>query len=339
MQALLRKSVTSILLLGFALLIGAAAVVYGLAHRQLHTPLDPRGQEREVRVAGGLTLQEVRDLLVAEGLVGERVPLVWWGRLTGLDRRVQSGTYALSPAQSPREILDRLVEGRTLQVRVTIPEGWTADRILDLLGRELDLPAEQLAAAAGDTAWIRSLGLGADRLEGYLFPETYVFERHPSPKRVLARMVAEGLARWDAPRRTRAAELGMSRHEVLTLASIVQAEAALEEEMTRIAAVYHNRLRQGRLLQADPTVAYAVGRTGQRIWAKHLTVDSPYNTYLYPGLPPGPICSPGEACIDAALYPLADCRDLYFVARGDGTHVFSRTLEEHNRARARVRRP
>jgi len=146
------------------------------------------------------------------------------------------------------------------------------------------------------------------------------------------------LARFDEPRRARAAELGMSLHDVLTLASIIELEAAVPEERERIAAVYHNRLRQGLLLQADPTAAYAAGVPGQRLSQRDLALDSPFNTYVHPGLPPGPICSPGLASIDAALWPLIGCGDLYFVARGDGTHVFSRTLEQHNRARAELDR-
>ena len=237
-----------------------------------------------------------------------------------------------------REILRVLVEGRTRRLFVTIPEGWLLARILPRLAEALRVPESELVAAASDPALARSLGIPAQGLEGYLFPETYAFEYGMPVRDALVHMARMCLDRFDENRRQRAAELGLSLHEVLTLASIVQAEAARVEEMPRIAAVYHNRLRQHRRLEADPTAAYAGGRTGQRLLERDLLVESPYNTYRHAGLPPGPICSPGLASIDAVLHPLAGCEDLYFVARGDGTHIFSRTLAAHNRAREMIRR-
>lgn len=304
----------------------------------LSRPLDPEGQMRVVEVKRGENLRDVRQRLLAQRILLPRAPLIFWARLTGQDRRIKSGFYELTPAQSPREIMEILVEGRTLRIQVTIPEGLTCSRILSRLAEALGEPKECFQAAASDSAWIRSLGLPVPDLEGYLYPETYTFERGMLPRDLLAAMVSACLEQFTEGQRRRADSLGLSLHEVLTLASIIEAETAIGEERARISAVYWNRLRLGRLLQADPTVAYALGRFGQRLWEQHLKVDSPYNTYLYPGLPPGPICSPGLESIDAALKPLADCHDLYFVARGDGTHIFSRSLKAHNRAKQSVRR-
>jgi UPF0755 protein len=300
--------------------------------------LGPGGLPRETEVHKGETLREVEARLETMGILSRRSPLALWGRITGLDRRIKAGLYVFTPAQSAREILKALVEGRTRRLYVTIPEGWWLDRILPRLGEALRIPGDELASAAADTAWVVSLGLPGPGLEGYLFPETYAFEYGMPAREVLGYMVRMCLARFDEPRRQRAASLGLSLHDVLTLASIIQAEAAIEEEMPRISAVYHNRLRQRRRLEADPTVAYALRHMGQRLWERDLRVDSPYNTYRRAGLPPGPICSPGLASIDAALHPLERCQDLYFVARGDGSHVFSRTLAAHNRAREAIRR-
>ena len=321
------------------LLILAAAVIaiVGYGWHRLGLPLDRGGEPRVVEIERGLTLRGVRDRLVAEGILSPRVPFVVWGQLTGADRRIKSGVYELSPAQSPRELLAALVDGHPLTRPVTLPEGMILARILPRLAEVVRVPEDRFWRAARDTLWLKRLGLPIANLEGYLFPETYRFERGTAPTVVLETMVSACQEQLRGRREARARTLNLTPHEVLTLASIVEAETALEEERRRIAAVYHNRLRRGMALQADPTVAYATGRVGQRLWEKHLAVDSPYNTYLHKGLPPGPICSPGAAAIDAVLWPLEGCRDLYFVARGDGGHVFSRTLEEHNRARQRVR--
>jgi UPF0755 protein len=214
-----------------------------------------------------------------------------------------------------------------------LPEGITQRQALDRLAEGLSIPLGDLEAAASDTAWLRQMGVPGPSLEGYVFPETYFFDRGTAARRALERMVQTGAARFDAPRRARAAQLGMTRHQVLTLASIVEAESAIPEERRRVSAVYHNRLRLGWPLQADPTVAYAVEKIGSQLSTLDLQAQSAFNTYLNAGLPPGPICSPGMVSIDAALWPLEACGDLYFVARGDGAHIFSQTLEQHNAAR------
>jgi len=332
-----RKAFLGVLI---ALVVAAAlgTALYARVQRALDAPHDPGGMPQEVEVRRGENLRGIQARLEAQGILAPRTPLTLWGRLTGSDRQIKAGLYVFSPAQSAREILRALVEGRTLKLAVTIPEGWDMARVLPRLKEALRIDEQELAAAVADSAWVRSLGIPGPGLEGYIFPETYAFEVGASPQEVLAVMTRACLAHFDENRRRRAEALGLSLREVVTLASIIQAEAALVEEMPRISAVYHNRLRQRRRLEADPTVAYALGRVGQRLWERDLHVESPYNTYLHAGLPPGPICCPGLASIDAALHPLEGCQDLYFVARGDGSHVFSRTLAAHNRAREALRR-
>ena len=316
-------------------LIGIGLLAYGW--QLLSTPLDPDAERSVLSVARGASLREVRTALVEVGLLGARVPLRAYARCAGVDRAVKSGTYEISAAQTPRAILAMLVEGETRPVAVTIPEGLPMAEIIPRLAAALALPEDSFWQVLADREWLAQFGLSESGAQGYLHPETYHFEEGCDAHTVLAAMIRASEANWTRARQTRADDLGMDRHAILTLAAIIERESAVAHERPRISAVYHNRLRSGRLLQADPTVAYATGRFGEKLWNKHLEVDSPYNTYLHPGLPPGPICAPGLASIDAALAPDPDCRDLYFVARGDGTHAFSRTLDEHNRARLALR--
>jgi UPF0755 protein len=322
-----RHLARAVLMLGLGLAGWIAVCAYYLS-----TPLDITVARQLFRVSRGETLAGIGRRLAKDRFVSPNAPLALWGRLAGADRQIHPGSYTLSPAQTPLEILETLVSGKVIPARVTLPEGLTCGQILERLAEALDLPLESLRAAASDSAWIRSLGLPGS-LEGYLFPETYFFDGGADPKSVLERLVRTGEERIDAARLARAAALGMTRQQMLTLASIVEAESALPLERRRIAAVYRNRLRLGWPLQADPTVAYGVGHPGRKLTEADLAVDSGYNTYLHTGLPPGPICSPGMTSIDAVLWPLDGCDDLYFVARGDGGHIFSRTLREHNLAR------
>src|SRR6185503_18579324 len=190
--------------------------------------------------------------------------------------------------------------------------------------------------ATQDTALIRELGIPTATLEGYLFPETYLIPEGSGALPIVKRLVAEFERRWKPDWNSQLQRLGMTRHQVMTLASIIEKEARVASERPTISAVYHNRLKRGMLLQADPTVLYALGRHANRVLYRHLEVKSPYNTYRNVGLPPGPIASPGSASIEAALFP-SDVRFLYFVAHPDGHHEFTATVREHNEMVRRMR--
>lgn len=292
-----------------------------------------------MEVPRGATFRTVVDTLEARGLVHHPGLFRIWARLRGEERSVRAGRYTLPSDAGWNHILDVLVAGRVETEAVTIPEGFTLRRIAPRVAGVTGLPTDSVARALRSEGWVRRLGVPGPTLEGYLFPETYRFAQGASLREVVGTMVEAYRAYWTPARRARADSLEMTEREVVTLASIVQAEARMAAEMDTIAAVYHNRLERGYLLQADPTVLYALGGPRERLLyaAMDSVAGHPYNTYTYPGLPPGPIGSPGRRALEATLRP-ARTDYLYFVARPDGTHIFSHTLTEHNRAVARARR-
>ena len=323
-----------------AMLLGGGSVLLWLA-----APVETRGDAPAegdtvvFTVAPGATFEQVTDTLVARGLI--RRPLLFraYGRLRRDDRNVRSGTYALAAGTLWVNLLDALVEGRVRMVSVTIPEGFTLPQIAARIAGITELAADTVRARLGGDGAHDRWDLPGPGLEGYLFPDTYLFAGGVPLDAVVGALSERYRSYWTPERRARAAELELSEREVVTLASIIQAEARVFDEMPSISAVYHNRLRIGMLLQADPTVLYALGGHRPRLLfaAIDSVADNPYNTYTQGGLPPGPIGAPGADALDAALYP-ADADYLYFVANADGSHTFSRTLTEHNRAVARSRR-
>ena len=286
----------------------------------------------------GATFREVARILEREGLVRSSTAFTLFARISGLDRAVRSGPYALRPGTAWSEILRHLTQGRVLTETLTIPEGFRltqmAPRIGEVTGLEPDSVLHRITADSVAERW----EVPGPGLEGYLFPDTYRIARGAPLGTVLRVMVERYRLFWTPERVARRESLNMTERELVTLASIIQAEARVGEEMPLISSVYHNRLERGQLLQADPTVLYALGGYRPRLLyaAMDSVADHPYNTSPQPGLPPGPIGAPGEEALQAALYPAATDY-FYFVARPDGTHVFSETLAEHNRAVARLR--
>ena len=292
----------------------------------------------EITIPSGATFREVVDTLQASGVVVKPGLFMTYARLKGLDREIRSGDYTFLRPTPWSRILRDLTEGRVLTEALIIPEGFTlkqmAPRIASITGLDEDWVLSELTAVAGETAW----DVPGPGLEGYLFPDTYRFASGVPLQEVLGAMVARYQEVWTPERVALREALEMTEAEAVTLASIVQAEARLPDEMPTIASVYHNRLERGQILQADPTVLYALGGPRARLLyaAMDSVADHPYNTYTHPGLPPGPIGAPGIAALDAALSP-AETEFFYFVAHPDGTHIFSRTLAQHNRAVAETR--
>ncbi len=324
-------------LLAAALCAGlAAGALAGLAAMGLRSPLDPQAQAVLIEVAAGEPLGIVAERLAAAGLLPEGLAgprsLVLWARLRGTDRQIKSGEYELSAALSPLEILRRITAGEVKTWPVTLREGLTIEEVAARLAEAGIAGRDALVELARDPEFARRLGVQADSLEGYLFPETYRFRRDTHPALVLERISAEFHAAWQPADREALAASGMTLHEVVTLASIVEKETGTPHERPRISAVFHNRLRKGMRLQSDPTVIYGMlqetGGFDGNIRRRDLEADTAYNTYTRSGLPPGPISSVSMASIRAVLAP-EDLPYLYFVSQNDGTHYFSTTLREH----------
>ncbi len=298
----------------------------------------PTGQ-LEFTVPDGASFAQVTDTLTARGLVRQPRLFRALARLRGNDRQIRAGRYSVTANIRWVPLLDQLVAGRVVTIPVTIPEGFTlrqmAPRLAVITGTPEHIVLEALLEEGAAERW----GVPGPGLEGYLFPDTYRFAPGAAVDVVLSTMVQRYHTVWTPERRARAEELSLSEREVMALAAVVQGEARQVDEMPTISSVFHNRLRIGIPLQADPTVQYALGERRARLLYSDIdsVADHPYNTYTQLGLPPGPIGAAGEAAIDAALHP-ADLPYLYFVARPDGSHIFTSSLEEHNRARVEARR-
>jgi UPF0755 protein len=287
----------------------------------------------EIRVNPGMYLNDVQRMLVDAGVLKHPRLFRWVAIATGKDKKVQAGRYVFLNGMSISMMLHKLSHAEFEVTRLTVPEGFMLREIAGAVEREVEIDSARFYQAVCDPGLARQLGISAPTLEGYLFPDTYLLS-WPISSRDLARLMVERFREVYQEKVAKYAnDVGLSTNEIVALASIVQSEAQNESEMSRISAVYHNRLRKGLRLEADPTVAYALGGVRRGLHYSDLKVDSPYNTYRNKGLPPGPICSPGLASLIAAVRPLDGCDDLYFVAAGDGSHFFSKTHEEHMKAK------
>lgn len=292
-------------------------------------------------VPRGASLAAVTDSLAAHQIIGSRPLFRQYARLRGLAKRVRPGLYQFRRGEKWGTIVTDLASGHTFDQALTIAEGLTVRQIADIVASRARLAhdtvresiRDSFLAAARDPALLREFGIVPGRdvrepLEGWLLPETYRVAYDTRPRDLVRQMLRQNAALWTGDAERKARELGLTRNEVLTLASIVEAEARVGSERRRIAGVYYNRVRRGMPLQADPTVIYALGAHVNRVLYRHLETRSPYNTYRVRGLPPGPINNPGAASIEAALDP--ERHGFYFfVARPDGRHMFSRTNGEH----------
>lgn len=299
----------------------------------------------------GESAEEIARRLESAGLIPDATLFRIRVRLEGAESDLAAGEYELSPSMRPSEILAILVQGRTKQSPlVTIPEGWRAEEIADRLAARGVGTAEEFMRVVRDgqssSPALASRPAGAS-LEGYLFPETYAIDAKSTPESMAQRMVEQFEAQFTTEMREKASRLGMSVHQIVILASVIEREAVVPSERPLMAGVFYNRLNAGMLLQADPTVQYALTVSDPEAQRKHgwwkkgltaedLEIDSPYNSYRYPGLPPGPICNPGLASLRAAVEP-ATTDYVYFVAKPDGSHAFAKTLDEHNANVARYR--
>ncbi len=285
----------------------------------------------KVEIKPGASLIRIANTLADKKIIRSALAFRLLARLQNHESAIQAGSYAFTSAATPAEILERLVTGDVILTRVTIPEGFNLQQVIDRLVARNLANRESLRSAAQDPLLLAQLGIRGSSVEGYLFPETYRFVPGTSEADLLRMMVAEFERQFARLRDQSNQQLPLQKSELVTLASIIQKETGLNEEMPLISSVFHNRLKRGIALQTDPTVIYGIENFNGNLTRADLQRPSPYNTYLNPGLPPGPISNPGLTALRAAANP-ASTNFLYFVARGDGSHQFSATLREHNRA-------
>jgi UPF0755 protein len=282
----------------------------------------------------GTSVPNLCDLLEQRGVVRSAFRFRLYARLKGKTHHIKAGEYEFSPSLHPDGVLSKLVRGEVLLHQITFPEGTTIHDVATLLATRGLARVDEVLAAATDFALTRELGIPASTLEGYCFPDTYRFARHLPATTIIRTMVARFNQYFGPAQEEKARRLGLTRHQVVILASIVEKETGVPAERPLIAGVFLNRLRRGIPLQSDPTVIYGITNFDGNLTRADLLTDTPYNTYTRPGLPAGPIANPGAGSLDAVLSPAATPY-LYFVAKGDGTHHFSATLIEHNAAVAR----
>jgi UPF0755 protein len=325
--------VKKLLALVAVLIVAAGCAAYVVVTR-VDQPFRGYSEEAQsVDVPQGAGTRAIGDRLIAAGVVRDRLTYraaLW---LSGSARHLKAGEYRFDRPMSARDVLAKIARGDVDLISITFPEGLTIADMAHLFESHGFGPAADFKAAAKDTSAIRELDPIATDLEGYLFPETYALPRHAHAQELVHAMTYRFQKILTPELRAQASARGLTVRQLVTLASIVEKETARPEERPIVAAVYSNRLRLGMGLQCDPTVIYALQKAGRydgNIRRDDLMFDSPYNTYRYAGLPPGPIAAPGKGSLEAAANP-ADNDFLYFVSRNDGSHEFARTLSEHNR--------
>jgi UPF0755 protein len=322
----------ALLLVAFVVAAAGAASIW--MYRRVHEPY--RGfqtAEQFVEILPGSDSQTIGRQLVAAGVVPDALTFrvgVW---LAGEARHLRAGEYRFDAPMTPRAVIDKLVRGDVYLLPITFPEGLTIAEMAAIYESHGLGTKDAFIAAASDPSPIRAIDPAARDLEGYLFPDTYALPRRADASMLVRQMTSQFERVFTAELREAAAARGLSVRQAVTLASIIEKETARPEERPMVAAVYSNRLRRGIGLQCDPTVIYALTRLGRytgNLRRADLSLDSPYNTYRYRGLPPGAIAAPGRASLEAAVNP-APVDYLYFVSRNDGSHEFASTLREHNR--------
>lgn len=300
----------------------------------VRSPASPQPGIRQVMIRSGMTAASVAQLLSAEGIITDARNFYLLCLLRKADQKLKAGEYAFLPLSTPGQILEQIVSGKAIIQRVTLPEGSTVHdvaRILQAKGLASETEIMRLVVD-GDFIW--SNGLRVSSLEGYLFPETYFFQKTQGERAMLRTMVRQFWRHLPEGWEQRTAELGLGLREIVIMASMVEKEAMVDFERPIIAGVFYNRLKQKMPLQSDPTAVYDLSDFSGPISRRHLQRSSPYNTYQNLGLPIGSICNPGAKSLRAVLYP-EQVSYLYFVSNRDGSHQFSETLAEHNKAVSR----
>ncbi len=310
-----------------AALVLAAADLYVT----FFVPASRAGGKKAVNIQKGTSFRVIAADLEEKGIIRSADSFIFAASILGDYKKVKAGEYEIDSSMTPLHILDMLVKGKVKKYIVTIPEGYNIREVAAILGGEGLVDEAQFLSKVTDKNYAKALGFNALTLEGYLFPDTYEFTKGMSDEEIIARMVERFLTVYDSEFAGDAKKRGMTMRKAVTLASIIEKETGSPQERELVSAVFQNRLKKGVKLQSDPTVIYDIRDFNGALTRKDLYARRPHNTYIYYGLPPGPISNPGRASLRAAINPAKE-NYLYFVSKNDGTHFFSRSLKEHNRA-------
>jgi len=286
----------------------------------------------KISISKGSTLIDVSNQLFDQKIIKNKKSFILAVKTLGYEKDLPAGKFFIEEASTNYCIIKKIVNSVGLSKKMTILEGWSIKEIAKELESNFNINEDSFFMAAKSVQLMKKWGINSSSFEGYLFPDTYLLSEDVSAEGVINKMVSEYSKNITAKMRKRMLEIGLSENEILTLASIIEGEAIYDSERPRISGVYHNRLKKRMRLQADPTIQYIIKDSPRRLLNKDLKIKSPYNTYLNYGLPPGPINNPGIESIKAALYP-EKVDYLFFVARGDGYHTFTKTEKEHNKAK------
>jgi UPF0755 protein len=326
------KKLAGIFLILLFLGVSTAVFLYLDLMKSADYPSNPeRSITAIVVIKPGQQFKTIPEHLHRLGILKEPFKFGIYARIKHLDKRIKAGEYQLSSVMSPKKILHKFVSGKVRQYKVTLPEGYSLNQIAVVIAGAGLATKEAFMKAVYDSDRIHSFGINADSFEGYLFPDTYYFSKGIPIEKIISAMVNRFQSQFNVDWKQQAEKIGFSIHEIVTLASIIEKETGAPFERPVISSVFHNRLKKKMRLESDPTVIYGIEGFDGNITRKHLNTQTPYNTYRKRGLPPGPIANPGSAAIEAALYP-DDTSFLFFVSKKDGTHKFSTTISEHNRA-------
>jgi len=319
---------------GVLFLLAGAIMAYGAfdLYQYMNAPIQAKNPSGAfITISPGDNFERIMEKLRAVDLIEHPFKFELTARWKGFGRKIQAGEYRLSNEMTPLEMLQALASGRVVLHSVTIPEGFNIRQVAKRIDASGLAGFERFLSAATDPKFAARLNIPADTVEGYLFPDTYSFARSAGAEKIIKTMIDELRRHFTHQWKKRAQELGFSVHEIITLASIIEKETGVADERVLIASVFHNRLAKNMRLESDPTVIYGIKDFDGNLTRSDLKKQTPYNTYRIHGLPPGPIANPGLASIRAALYP-ARTEYLYFVAKPDRTHHFSKTLSAHNQA-------
>jgi UPF0755 protein len=316
----------------FILFFAVIAVLFCILLANYSTSsIDKKNMTILVDIPTGSSFLKVTEILNRAGLIKHRVLFYSLAMMKRATRSIRAGEYEFNTSLTPALMIDKLLRGEIKNYRVVIPEDLSLREIATRLDDFKLIDKEVFFELASDEGFLESLNIKADSIEGYLFPETYFFDRSMSTRQIMKIMVSQFWKKVTPEMIKRAKDIGFNTHQFVTFASIIGKESGDDAEKTMISAVFHNRLRKKIRLQSDPTAVYDLENFDGKVLRSHLKRKSPYNTYIIKGLPPGPIANPGMTSLKAALNP-APVKYLYFVSKKDGSHFFSSSLNEHNQA-------